>query len=134
MKYYITYTATILLILLLGYTGVAKLVDFQGFRSAMQNQEIPIIWARQLAWAIPFTELVLVGLLLWDKTRLIGFIGSLTLMTVFSTYVGLIWIGSFPNVPCGCAGILDTMSWGAHLGINVGFVLLSAFTHSKKTL
>jgi hypothetical protein len=112
--------------MLLGYTGFAKLVDFQGFRSAMQNQEIPFDWARELAWAIPLVELVLVGLLLWHKTRIWGFIGSLALLSAFSTYVGLIWIGSFPRVPCGCAGIFDSMSWGAHLIVNLGFVAISA--------
>ncbi|MBT0810104.1 hypothetical protein KIH41_02265 [Litoribacter ruber] len=122
----LTEVTALLLILLMGYTGLAKLVDFQGFQSAMQNQEIPFDWARQLAWAIPLVEMLLVGLLLWEKTRIWGFIGSLALLSIFSTYVGLIWIGSFPRVPCGCAGIFDSMNWGAHLAVNLGFAAISA--------
>ncbi|WP_143961190.1 MauE/DoxX family redox-associated membrane protein [Litoribacter populi] len=126
MRQNITITAAILLIILLGYTGVAKLTDFASFRSAMQNQEIPLEWGRQLAWAIPLVEIFLVGFLLFEKTRIWGFMGSLALLSVFSTYVGLIWIGSFPRVPCGCAGIFDSMSWGAHLVVNLAFVAISA--------
>ncbi|MBS9525968.1 hypothetical protein KI659_18250 [Litoribacter alkaliphilus] len=117
--------ASVLLILLWGYTGIAKLTDFASFRSAMQNQEIPLDWARILAYVIPPVELALAGMLIMPKLRFWGLAGSMVLMTIFSTYVGLVYIGSFPVVPCGCAGIFQDIGWGAHVLINISFVLLA---------
>ena len=119
--------STILLIMLLGYTGIAKLIDFKGFRTAIFNQPFPNEWGEIKAVAVPVIELAIVGLLLFRTTRLIGFIGALIMMTIFSVYVGLIWMGAFERTPCGCAGILDAMGWGEHLAVNIGFTLLAAF-------
>ncbi|WP_143959245.1 MauE/DoxX family redox-associated membrane protein [Litoribacter populi] len=116
----------LVLVILYTYTGVAKLVDFGGFRSSMLNQPFPTEWAEVFALAVPVGELALVALLLWPSTRLAGMVGSLILMTAFTTYVALIYIGAFPRVPCGCAGIFDSMSWGAHLVVNLVFVAISA--------
>ncbi|WP_143959497.1 MauE/DoxX family redox-associated membrane protein [Litoribacter populi] len=113
------------LIVLFAYTGLAKLIDFPEFRRSMLNQPFPTEWAEVFAVGVPIGELLLVALLFWQPTRLWGMVGSLILMTSFSTYVTLIWIGSFPYVPCGCAGIFDSMSWGAHLIVNLAFVAIS---------
>ena len=45
--------------------------------------------------------------------------GSSLVLTVFTTYVGLIWVGAFPRVPCSCAGILESLGWAEHFGLNL---------------
>ncbi|WP_164675220.1 MauE/DoxX family redox-associated membrane protein [Anditalea andensis] len=122
---HIYHICTLILVMMLGYTGMAKLVDFKGFRSAVLNQPFPSEWGERIAVGVPAAELLLVGLLLFDSTRLAGLVGSLVLMTAFTVYVGLIWIGAFERTPCGCAGILDALGWGEHLAVNLVFVGIS---------
>ena len=49
-------------------------------------------------------------------------LGSVLLLTVFVTYVGLIWVGAFPRVPCNCAGILESLGWAEHFWMNLGLI------------
>ncbi|WP_396127661.1 MauE/DoxX family redox-associated membrane protein [Algoriphagus halophytocola] len=58
-------------------------------------------------------------LLLFSITRWWGYLGSILLLTVFTTYVGLIWVGAFPRVPCNCAGILESLGWLEHFVLNM---------------
>lgn len=120
-----TLIVSLLLVILFGYTGIAKITDFGSFRSAVLNQPFPSDWGERIAVGVPAAELLLVGLLLFDSTRLAGLVGSLVLMTAFTVYVGLIWIGAFERTPCGCAGILDALGWGEHLAVNMVFVGIS---------
>ncbi|TXE03066.1 MauE/DoxX family redox-associated membrane protein [Algoriphagus aquimarinus] len=102
------------LILLWTYTGLDKLIRFTESRKAFLNQTFPAELAEILAYAIPITELLLALLLLFSVTRWWGYLGSILLLTVFTTYVGLIWVGAFPRVPCNCAGILESLGWAEH--------------------
>lgn len=112
-------TLSTLLILLWTYTGLDKLIQFTASRKAFLNQTFPAELAEILAYAIPFTELLLALLLLFSVTRWWGYLGSILLLTVFTTYVGLIWVGAFPRVPCNCAGILESLGWAEHFVLNV---------------
>ncbi|MFC4871969.1 MauE/DoxX family redox-associated membrane protein [Negadavirga shengliensis] len=38
-----------------------------------------------------------------------GLMGSVVLLSVFTTYVGLIWWNVFDRVPCNCAGFIEAM-------------------------
>ncbi|UCS95045.1 hypothetical protein KZP23_08555 [Echinicola marina] len=117
----------ILFILLWAYTGMEKLVGYNGFLQAMQNQTIPLAWARKLAYIILIVELVLTLMLMVRNTRKLGLLLSTLLITVFTTYIGLVWIGAFPRVPCSCAGFIESMSWEGHFLFNVGFIVLGVF-------
>lgn len=111
-----------LLILLWTYTGFDKLILFKDSRNAFHNQTFPSELAEVLSYAVPMIELLLALLLLFSVTRWWGYLGSILLLTVFVTYVGLIWVGAFPRVPCNCAGIIDSMGWAAHFWMNLGFI------------
>ncbi|WP_339705156.1 MauE/DoxX family redox-associated membrane protein [Algoriphagus aquimarinus] len=113
-----------LLILLWIYTGTDKLMRWEESRKAFHNQTFPPELAEVLTVMVPFTELLIAGLLLFSITRWWGYFSSILLLTVFTTYVGLIWVGAFPRVPCNCAGILNSMSWAAHFITNSIFILL----------
>lgn len=116
---------TAILILLWTYTGLEKLVRFEQSRKAFLNQPTPNELEEILAYAIPGVELLLALLLLFSITRWWGYLGSALLLTVFTTYVGLIWVGAFPRVPCNCAGIIDSMGWAEHFWMNLGMIGIS---------
>lgn len=115
------FIATIL-IFLWTYTSLEKLIRFTESRKAFLNQPMPNELEEVLAYAVPGVELLLALLLLFSVTRWWGYLGSALLLTVFITYVGLIWVGAFPRVPCNCAGIIDSMGWAAHFWMNLGLI------------
>ncbi|WBL43026.1 hypothetical protein PBT90_20075 [Algoriphagus halophytocola] len=108
-----------LLILLWTYTGFDKLIRWDSSRKAFLNQPMPNELEEVLAFVIPGIELLIALLLLFSVTRWWGYLGSILLLTVFTTYVGLIWVGAFPRVPCNCAGILESLGWAEHFVLNV---------------
>jgi len=112
-------TLPLLLILLWTFTGLEKLIRFDQSRKAFHNQTFPAELAEALSYLIPGVELLLALLLLFSVTRWWGYLGSVLLLTVFITYVGLIWVGAFPRVPCNCAGILESLGWAEHFFLNL---------------
>ena len=119
MKRLVSYTPQLVLVLIWTYTGMDKLIQFESSRKAFLNQTFPSELAEVLAYSVPLLELLLALLLLFSVTRWWGYLGSILLFTVFTTYVGLIWVGAFPRVPCNCAGILESMGWAEHFILNV---------------
>ena len=113
---------TTLLILLWTYTGFDKIVRLESSRKAFHNQTFPAELAEVLTYLVPIAELLIALLLLFSVTRWWGYLGSLLLLSVFITYVGLIWVGAFPRVPCNCAGILESLGWAEHFFLNLGFI------------
>ena len=113
---------SILLILLWTYTGFDKIIHWETSRKAFHNQTFPAELAEVLAYAIPITELLIALLLLFSVSRWWGYLSSILLLTVFTTYVGLIWVGAFPRVPCNCAGILERLGWEAHFWFNSAMI------------
>lgn len=113
-----------LYIFLFVYAAVSKLLDFQNFQVQLGQSPLLSAFAVSVSIAVPLVELILVALLLFSKFRLIGLYGSYVLMTMFSAYIVIILnFSSF--TPCSCGGVLEKMSWTAHLVFNIVFVLLS---------
>lgn len=113
------------LILLLAYTGLSKLQDLEGFQQALLKQPLPESLHQPLGWLLPLSEVVAALLLVWKPRRPYGWWLAFGLMTAFTLYVGLILSGAFGYVPCSCGGILERMSWEAHLLLNASAWLLS---------
>jgi uncharacterized membrane protein YphA (DoxX/SURF4 family) len=107
------------LIVIFGYSGFDKLIRFESSRNAFHNQIFPPELAEILSYAIPGVELLLALLLLFSVTRWWGYLGSILLLSVFTTYVGLIWVGAFPRMPCNCAGVLESLGWAEHFILNM---------------
>lgn len=116
-----------ILIVVWTYTGFDKLVRFKESRKAFLNQAMPNELEEILAYVIPGVELLLALLLLFSVTRWWGYVGSALLLTVFITYVGLIWVGAFPRVPCNCAGIIESLGWAQHFWMNLGLIGVAVF-------
>ncbi|MEB2778611.1 DoxX-like family protein [Algoriphagus sp. D3-2-R+10] len=118
---------SILLILLWTYTGFDKIIHWETSRKAFHNQTFPAELAEVLAYAIPITELLIALLLLFSVSRWWGYLSSILLLTIFTTYVGLIWVGAFPRVPCNCAWIMESLGWAEHLWLNLVFIGLAVW-------
>ncbi|MFL0682780.1 MAG: MauE/DoxX family redox-associated membrane protein [Algoriphagus aquaeductus] len=113
------------LVCVFGYTGLEKLLRYNDSRRAFLNQPMPNWLEEYLAFLIPGIELLIATLLLFSVTRWWGYLGSILLLTVFITYVGLIWVGAFPRVPCNCAGIIESLGWAEHFILNLGLIGIS---------
>ena len=118
----ITIILSSVLITIFGFTGVEKLTRFESSRKAFHNQTFPSELAEVLSFAVPISELLIALLLLFSVTRWWGYLGSILLLMVFITYVGLIWVGAFPRVPCNCAGIIESLGWAEHFILNLGLI------------
>ena len=114
-----------LLILLFLYASLSKFMDFKTFTGEMNNQPLPNSWTPFLIWFIPCTEIVLSIALIFERTRLLGFYGSLVLMGLFTVYTSIILMHFFAYVPCSCGGIIKRLTWRQHLVFNLFFVALA---------
>ncbi|MEQ8420635.1 MAG: MauE/DoxX family redox-associated membrane protein [Arenibacter algicola] len=132
MKGYLKYRETILMvislmfIILFVYTGLAKLLVPNLFYDSILNS--PVLGGRTMAtlasWTLPLSELAVALLLIWKKTRLIGFYGVLGLMLLFTGYtVAIVFFA--PYRPCSCGGIISLLSWEQHLVLNAILLLLA---------
>ena len=132
MKGYLKYRETILMvislmfIILFVYTGLAKLLVPNLFYDSILNS--PVLGGRTMAtlasWTLPLLELAVALLLIWKKTRLIGFYGVLGLMLLFTGYtVAIVFFA--PYRPCSCGGIISLLSWEQHLVLNAILLLLA---------
>lgn len=110
------------LIFIWTFSGLEKFIRFESSRKAFLNQPMPERLEEILSFLVPGIELLLALLLLESVSRWWGYLGSILLLAVFTTYVGLIWVGAFPRVPCNCAGIIESLGWAEHLMLNIGLI------------
>lgn len=116
----------ILYIMLFVYAAVSKILDFENFEVQLGQSPLLSIYASWISWLVIIVELTISASLLLPKWRLLGLYASLGLMTMFSAYIFIILnFSSF--IPCSCGGILEKMSWNAHLIFNCTFIALSLF-------
>jgi hypothetical protein len=125
----------LLFILLFAYTGLTKFLEGHRFYDNIRNS--PILGGETIAslasWMVPLAELAVAMLLIWKKTRLMGFYGAIGLILLFTGYtIAIVFFA--PYRPCSCGGIISLLSWEQHLVINVILLLLavSATLFSRK--
>jgi len=107
------------------YTGVMKLTDHFYFWSAVMKSHILHRYSTIISWVVPISELLVATTLLLPKTRRVGLFGALSLMVVFTIYVGYnVFYLTSTQRPCTCGGIIQKMSWHQHLYFNGFFTLL----------
>ena len=92
--------------------GVGKLTDRPGTREAVREFGAPSWLVSPLAQVLPMAELAVVIALLFASTRLVGAVGALVLLGVFSSAIGVsLARGRTPD--CHCLGQLHSApaSW-----------------------
>ena len=116
---------TTLLVILFTYTALSKILDVDTFHKQMLNQPLPETLSQNLVWLVPVSEITTSIFLILKPLRLHGFVLAFLLMLAFTLYVSLILANTFAYIPCSCGGILNTLSWEAHLIFNIVFTLLA---------
>ncbi|MFV8369609.1 MauE/DoxX family redox-associated membrane protein [Flavobacterium sp. LB2R40] len=114
----------ILYVLLFIYAAVSKLLDFENFQVQLGQSPLLSAFAWWVSGLVPIIELGIVVLLAIPKWRTLGLFASLSLMTMFTSYIFIVLHFS-AFVPCSCGGILEKMSWNTHLVFNCAFVVLA---------
>jgi uncharacterized membrane protein YphA (DoxX/SURF4 family) len=113
-----------LFILLFVYAALMKLRDVEQFVAQLGQSPLLMAFANWIAWVVPIVELIVAGMLIFSRFRLIGLYASFTLMVMFTVYI-IVILTYADQVPCSCGGILEKMGWTEHLIFNIGFVLLA---------
>lgn len=113
-----------LLILLFVYTGVSKLNEPDTFRAVISQTPLIGLYSNLISLLLPLIELSTGLLLFFPFTRKWGLLIALTLMILFTGYIGYM-ILVMPHLPCSCGGVLKQMTWGQHLLFNICFIALT---------
>lgn len=113
------------MILLFLYASVSKWLAFKSFIGDMNNQPFPNWMTPWLVWSIPTIEVLIVLLLIFDKTRVSGLYASLVVMLAFTIYTAAVLLHAFKYVPCSCGGVIRKLTWPQHLVFNLFFVAIS---------
>ena len=123
----LSFISAVLLIVLFGYTAVAKLLDYEKFVFQMRLSPAPMVaWAAPvLGWFVPLIEIVIVAALCFERWRVAGLHASLFLLLIFEVYIVTMLL-SGSKLPCTCGGIVSKMSWTQHLWFNLAFMLVAA--------
>ncbi|MBO9204648.1 MULTISPECIES: MauE/DoxX family redox-associated membrane protein [Niastella] len=116
----------LLFVILFLYTGISKLMEFDVFQEQLYDSPIVGTVAPVVAWGLPITEFIVSLLLFIPKYRLWGLYAAFILMILFTAYVGIL-LSISTELPCSCGGIMEALSWQAHLVVNIALIAL-AFT------
>jgi len=113
-----------LFVILFIYTGLNKLLDYDGFKFQLGRSPYLQNFGRPVALLLPPGELLVALTLIVKRTRLAGFYASFFLMSLFTGYVAVMLSLSY-YLPCSCGGILQALSWQGHLVFNSAFTVLA---------
>jgi uncharacterized membrane protein len=113
-----------LLVSLFVYTSISKLLDYSTFSWQLGQSPFITFYAPVISWALPAGELIIAGMLMSTRLRLQGLYLSFFLLCLFTFYLGAMLRLSY-YIPCSCGGVLQSLSWQAHILFNCVFILLS---------
>ena len=118
------------LILLFTYAGVTKILEWELFYLNLLNSPLlPLskTWIVITAWVVPSIEILLVVLLIYPKTKLIGVYSGTMLLSVYTLYLlALIFLA--PYQPCSCGGIIASFTWVQQLWFTLGCLIFASLT------
>ncbi|HEX2845862.1 MAG TPA: MauE/DoxX family redox-associated membrane protein [Chitinophagaceae bacterium] len=114
------------LIALFVYTALSKAIQLHRFQIALRSSPWLRPFSRQLAWGIPAVELLLAAGLLILRSREKALLFSGILLFCFTGYIGGMLLFA-KKLPCGCGGVIETLSWQQHLVLNIVLTFLAFF-------
>lgn len=114
-----------LIFLLFLYSGLSKFIAFDDFIRSMYKQVFPIWMAKILIWVIPFSELIIAAMIMFEKTRIKALYYFIGLMTLFTCYTTAVLFRLFMRVPCPCGGVIKQLDWKQHFFLNLFFILIA---------
>lgn len=104
------------------YTAIDKFVNLEHFYQVMTKSLLLRSYAAILSGMIPAVEAALAVLLIIPRTRWIGLLGATILISIFAAYIFYMLITS-SDLPCTCGGIIQELTWGQHLVLNLGMMV-----------
>lgn len=113
-----------LFVLLFLYAAFTKLLDYQKFTVQVGQSPLLTGFGGTIPWLVISIEILVAGLLMFPRTRLVALFASFSLMTMFTAYIVAI-LNFSPYVPCSCGGVLEKLGWTEHLIFNGVFVVLA---------
>lgn len=113
-----------LLIILFIYTSLSKLSEYNTFTVQLSKSPFITSYARSIAWSLPAVEILISLLLVSKKTRLPGLYASFFMMSLFTAYLIIMLKFSY-HIPCSCGGVLQNLSWNAHIVFNAFFIIIA---------
>lgn len=131
---YIPKVVSYFFILLFCYAAISKALDFENFQVQIGQSPLLSAYADYVSYAVIIIELLIVCILVFPNTQLIGLYSSTALMSAFTVYIFLI-LNYSDFVPCSCGGILEKMGWTEHLIFNiacVGFGIWAIYQLEKR--
>lgn len=113
-----------LFVLLFLYAALTKLLDYQKFTVQVGQSPLLTGFGDTIPWLVISLEILVAGMLMIPRTRLVALFASFSLMTMFTAYIVAI-LNFSPYVPCSCGGVLEKLGWTEHLIFNGAFVILA---------
>ncbi|MBE9668131.1 MauE/DoxX family redox-associated membrane protein [Mucilaginibacter boryungensis] len=121
IRKFIIEAVSFLLIVLFIYAAVSKILDFSNFRVQLGKSPLLALFASTIAVAVPTLEILISFILIFKRTRKLGLYASFALLMIFTFYLIVILNYSY-YIPCSCGGILQGLSWKAHIIFNSLFI------------
>lgn len=116
---YIRTIIIFLLVVLFSYTAMSKVAGFSFFRDQLSVYPLLRVSPSFAAVAIPVSELVVAGLLVYPPTWQAALKAAFVLLLLFTIYL-ISMLLTEPDLPCSCGGVISQMSWGEHVFFNLG--------------
>lgn len=113
-----------LFILLFLYTALSKTIDYRPTVNTLKANATLANFAAEITWTVIIIEYIATLTLFIPKTRKVGLITSMALISIFTVYI-LYMMLFVPNLPCSCGGIISKLTWSQHLIVNLIFMLLA---------
>jgi hypothetical protein len=116
--------------ILWAYTSIPKLFNMKRFHYVMQSQIIPKWLSEILYLILPFSELFLSSMLIFEATSTVALLLSSILMLIFTIYIGGAAFHLYELELCPCGKVFAKMSWMQHFWVNliITFLAFTAFT------
>lgn len=115
---------SLLFIVLFVYAATSKLLDFETFQIQLAQSPFLGAYAGMVSVLAPGIEILLAGMLIIPRYRLVALIGCYGLMVMFTAYIVII-LNFSDFIPCSCGGVLEKLSWTQHLIFNIVFIILA---------
>lgn len=107
------------------YTGLSKLIDHVTFVAVLHRAPVINKLAGVVSWGLPLAEIGIGLMLFFPVTRIKGLFASFFTLIIFTGYL-FVMLVSGVELPCSCGGVINTMSWKAHVIFNLGLVGVTA--------
>ena len=120
------------IIMVLSRAAVLKILDFNNFQLQLAQSPLLTATSEIISYVIIGSELLVVVLLCFYRTRSMGFLGSSLLMAVFATYIGYVLL-VIENPPCTCIGLFEKSSWKENMSYTIIFLGIGLGAHVFQT-